>query len=208
MDLEKNPSIAARLCRESHTELSRQVSGLDDEIMRQSSRLPSWTVGHVLTHLARNADAHSRRLAGAINGEDVPKYANGPEQRRQEIEDGARRTAAEILADLESSNRQLDVLLEQCEREGWPNADFMGGDHYGAGGCPAHRLREVQMHLVDLGLGYTPSQWPKDYVEWDLDNLLASVPERLASSKARTELVAWLAGRSPLNEDFALEPWG
>lgn len=208
MDLEKNPSIAARLCRESHTELSRQVSGLDDEIMRQSSRLPSWTVGHVLTHLARNADAHSRRLAGAINGEDVPKYANGPEQRRQGIEDGARRTAAEILADLESSNRQLDVLLEQCEREGWPNADFMGGGHYGAGGCPAHRLREVQMHLVDLGLGYTPSQWPKDYVEWDLDNLLASVPERLASSKARTELVAWLAGRSPLNEDFALEPWG
>ena len=208
MDLEKNPSIAARLCRESHTELSRQVSGLDDEIMRQSSRLPSWTVGHVLTHLARNADAHSRRLAGAINGEDVPKYANGPEQRRQEIEDGARRTAAEILADLESSNRQLDVLLEQCEREGWPNADFMGGGHYGAGGCPAHCLREVQMHLVDLGLGYTPSQWPKDYVEWELDNLLASVPERLASSKARTELVAWLAGRSPLNEDFALEPWG
>jgi len=208
VDLEKNPSIAARLCRESHAELSRQVSGLDDEIMCKNSRLPGWTVGHVLTHLARNADAHSRRLAGALNGEDVPKYANGPEQRRQEIEDGARRTAAEILADLESSNRQLDMLLEQCEQERWPNADFVGGGHYGAGGCPAHRLREVQMHLVDLGLGYTPSRWPKEYVEWDLDNLLASVPERLASSKARTELVAWLAGRSPLNEDFALEPWG
>lgn len=208
MDLEKNPSLAARLCKEAHTELSRQVAGLNDETMRKNRKLPGWTVGHVLTHLARNADAHSRRLAGALNGEDVPKYANGPEQRRQEIEDGAQESAADILADLESSNRQLDILLEQCEREGWPNADFMGGGHYGAGGCPAHRLREVQMHLVDLGLGYTPSQWPNENVEWDLHNLLASVPVRLASSRARTELVAWLAGRSPLNEDFALEPWG
>jgi len=208
VDLEKNPSLAARLCREAHAELSRQVAGISDEIIRQKSRLPDWTVGHVLTHLARNADAHSRRLAGALNGEDVPKYANGPEQRRQEIEDGAKSSATEILADLEASVLRLDGLLEQCEQERSPNAEFMGGGHYGAGGCPAHRLREVQMHLVDLGLGYTPSQWPKEYVEWDLHNLLASVPERLASSQARAELVAWLAGRSTLSDDFALEPWG
>lgn len=82
----------------------------------------------------------------------------------------------------------------------------MGGGHYGVGGCPAHRLREVQMHLVDLGLGYSPSQWPEEYATWDLGNLLATVPERLASSEARTELVAWLAGRGSLGKEFTLGP--
>lgn len=208
MDLEKKPSIAARLCIESHAELLQHVAGLSDETMRQDSKLPGWSIGHVLTHLARNADAHARRLDGALAGEDVPKYANGPEQRRQEIEDGAKNSASEILTDLESSIRRLDGILEQSEQAQWPNADFMGGGHYGVGGCPAHRLREVQMHLVDLGLGYTPSSWPDEYAAWDLENLLASVPERLASTQARTELVAWLAGRAPLREDFALKPWG
>lgn len=208
MDLEKNPSIAARLCLKSHAELLQHVAGLSEAEMRQNSNLPDWTVGHVLTHLARNADAHARRLDGALNGEDVPKYANGPEQRRQEIEDGAKDSAAEILADLEASVRRLDGILEQSEQAGWPNSDFMGGGHYGVGGCPAHRLREVQMHLVDLGLGYTPSQWNEGYVAWDLGNLLATVPERLASPQARVELVAWLAGRGPLGKGFALEPWG
>ncbi|MGP5022878.1 maleylpyruvate isomerase N-terminal domain-containing protein [Glutamicibacter arilaitensis] len=174
--------------------------------MQHDSKLPGWSVGHVLTHLARNADAHARRLEGALNGEDVPKYANGAEQRRQEIEVGARNAASEILADLESSVRRLDGLLEQSEQAHWPNVGFMGGGHYGVGGCPAHRLREVQMHLVDLGLGYSPSQWPEEYATWDLDNLLATVPERLASSVARTMMVVWLAVRGPSGEEFTLGP--
>ncbi|MGP9649300.1 maleylpyruvate isomerase N-terminal domain-containing protein [Glutamicibacter sp. AOP38-B1-38] len=174
--------------------------------MQHDSKLTGWSVGHVLTHLARNADAHARRLEGALKGEDVPKYVNGAEQRRQEIEHGARNAVSEILADLESSVRRLDGFLEQSEQAHWPNVGFMGGGHYGVDGCPAHRLREVQMHLVDLGLGYSPSQWPEEYATWDLDNLLATVPERLASSDARTELVAWLAGRGPRGEEFTLGP--
>ncbi|WP_159614467.1 maleylpyruvate isomerase N-terminal domain-containing protein [Glutamicibacter sp. JC586] len=208
MDLEKNPSLAAQLCLESHKELLEHLAGLSDVSMQRDSKLPGWSVGHVLTHLARNADAHARRLEGALNGEDLPKYANGAEQRRQEIEDGARNSASEILADLEVSIHRLDRLLEQSEQAEWPNADFMGGGHYGVGGCPAHRLREVQMHLVDLGLGYSPSQWPDEYAAWDLGNLLATVPERLASVEARTELIAWLAGRGPLSKGFTLDPWG
>lgn len=208
MDLEKNPSIAARLCLESHARLLQHVAGLSDEVVRRDSKLPGWTVAHVLTHLARNADAHARRLEGALNGDDVPKYAHGPEQRRLEIEDGAKRPASDILDDLESSLQGLDSILELSQEAGWPNADFMGGGHYGAGACPAHRLREVQMHLVDLGLGYTPSQWPEEYVSWDLGSLLATVPERLENPEARRELVAWLAGRGQLRKNFALQPWG
>lgn len=69
--------------------------------MQHDSKLPGWSVGHVLTHLASNADARARRLEGALKGEDVPNYVNGAEQRRQEIEDGARNATSEILADFE-----------------------------------------------------------------------------------------------------------
>ena len=34
----------------------RGLAGLDDAGARSASLLPGWTVGHVLTHLARNAD--------------------------------------------------------------------------------------------------------------------------------------------------------
>jgi maleylpyruvate isomerase len=34
----------------------------------EPSRLPDWTVGHVLTHLARNADSMVRVLAAAERG--------------------------------------------------------------------------------------------------------------------------------------------
>lgn len=46
-----------------------------------------------------------------------------------------------------------------------------------------HRLREVEMHHVDLGLGYTLLDWPQEYLAWDLPVLLASVPDRLVARR-------------------------
>lgn len=103
MNLESDPERASQLCREAQSRLVRRVAQLTDECVRAPSLLPNWTVGHVLTHLARNADAHARRLSGALRGLDVPKYESGQEQRRREIEDGATRSSGEIIADLNAS---------------------------------------------------------------------------------------------------------
>ena len=43
-----------------------------DSWARQPSLLPGWTRGHVLSHLARNADAMVRTLAGTARGEQHP----------------------------------------------------------------------------------------------------------------------------------------
>lgn len=185
----------------------QRVARLTDTDARQSSLLPGWTVGHVLTHLARNADAHSRRLTGALNGEDLPKYQSGQEQRRREIAEGAGRSAGEILADLGASMSSLEAVFATCAAAGWPNGHFLGGGDYGVAGCPAHRLREVEMHHVDLGLGYTSLDWPDEYVAWDLPVLLASVPERLGTPGKQRSLMAWLAGRAPLDAGTTLAPW-
>ena len=206
-DLERDPQRASELCRAAHARLNARVDGLDDDQVHAASRLPGWTVGHVLTHLARNADAHARRLGGALRGVDVPKYAHGPDQRRREIEDGTRRRAAEIVADLQASVQRLEDVVDRSSAAGWPNGHLLGGGDYGVTGCPAHRLREVEVHHVDLGLGYTPADWAAEYVAWDLPVLLSTVPDRLASDDDRRAFTAWLAGRGPLDPLTTLTPW-
>jgi maleylpyruvate isomerase len=208
VDLEKDPDRAAELCRDAYQRLTEPLSRLTDEDVTRPSRLPDWSVAHVLTHLARNADAHARRLQGALAAQNVPKYPGGSEQRTREIEEGARRPAAEIVADLEASQARLDDLFTQAAAAGWPNPQGPDDDSYGPRGAAAHRLREIEMHHVDLGLGYTPQSWSDDYVAWDLDVVLRTVPDRLADPQQRRDLVAWLAGRGPMPSGLTLAPWG
>lgn len=207
LDLEADPTTAARLCVEAQERLMVTVSDLDDATVAAPSRLPGWHVGHVLSHLARNADAHGRRIRGALQGEDVAKYSGPPGQREAEISVGASRPAAELIADLAASQADLAGLFAEAESAGWPNAHFTGGGSYGVAASPAHRLREVEMHHVDLGLGYTSRDWPAEYVEWDLDVLLGTVPGRLSSDDRRS-FMAWLAGRAALTRVPHLRAWG
>src|SRR5438477_11561367 len=59
---------------------------------------PGWTRGHVLTHIARNADGISDTLAGALRGEIVLRYPDGPEGRAAAIDSGAGRPFAALVA--------------------------------------------------------------------------------------------------------------
>jgi len=207
VDLDADPGQAIGLCRAAHARLMATVAGLTDEQVRSPSTLPGWTIGHVLTHLARNADGHSRRLGGALRGVDVPRYPGGSAQRDSEIEAGARRPAAEIIADLVASQDRLERAWEASAAAGWPHPELRGDDHWPTTASPVRRLREVEMHHLDLGVGYEPSEWPEDYVAWELPRLLATVPSRLQRSTDARALVAWLSGRGPVPAAILLDPW-
>ncbi|MEU8615746.1 maleylpyruvate isomerase N-terminal domain-containing protein, partial [Actinoplanes sp. NPDC048791] len=56
--------------------LIRTAEGLEDSAMSAPSALPGWTVGHVLTHVARNADAYTNLLTWARTGVETPAYAS------------------------------------------------------------------------------------------------------------------------------------
>ena len=84
---------------------------------RQPSLLPGWTRGHVLSHLARNADAMVRALAGAARGDRIPMY-DGEDARAAEIQAGAGRPAAELAADVTESADRLEDTWSRLDRRG------------------------------------------------------------------------------------------
>jgi maleylpyruvate isomerase len=204
MDLETSQAIA--LCAQAHQRLLQQISGLTDEQVRQPSRLPDWTVGHVLTHLARNAEGHALRLEGALLGEEVARYPGGGVQRDKDSEEGAGRSAAALIEDVALTNARIEEVWQRSEEAGWPNTQLFGADRWPITASPSRRLREVEIHHVDLGLGYEASSWSDEYAAWELSMCLKDLPSRLDGAQTR-KVVLWLTGRtSPAGIDLA--SWG
>ncbi|HTX00730.1 MAG TPA: maleylpyruvate isomerase N-terminal domain-containing protein [Acidimicrobiales bacterium] len=206
-DLEQDTTAAVALCRGAHQRLIARVEPLGDEQVRAPSRLPGWSVGHVLTHLARNAEGMSRRLEAALRGEDLPRYPGGPAQRDGDIASGAARSAGELAADVAGTARRLEEVWAESAAAGWPHAELLADDTWPTTASPSRRLREVEVHHVDLRLGYEPADWPEGYVEWDLPVVLASLPARIPDPGSRRDLLAWLTGRRPDLAPMRLEPW-
>jgi maleylpyruvate isomerase len=117
-----------------------------------------WTRGHVLTHIARNADGMSETLAGALRGEIVERYPGGWERRNADISAGAGRPFAALVADVRDSAERLDRMFGAiADADGWELPTEKGSR---ADSWPLRRWREVEIHRVDLDAGYTPDRWP------------------------------------------------
>ena len=136
--------------------LIRTAETLDDDAVRAPSALPGWNVGHVLTHVARNADAYTNLLTWARTGVETPAYAT-PTARADGIDDGADRPVAEQIADLREAHERFADAAAAMPAEAW--TFFLTPTGASAAAVPWARLREVEVHHVDLGRGYTPEDW-------------------------------------------------
>ena len=177
----------------SHARLTQTASAGHD--VRSPSNLPGWSRGHVLTHLARNADSIVYRLEAMTRGELVPQYEGGAEGRAAAIEEGAARPADEIVAELVAACDRLDALFLELPDQVWSTQVLAG---IGTKQVPATRLvlarwREVEIHHVDLGLGYAAEHWPLALVERILPDVLHDLPARTDAA----QLLAWATGRGP-----------
>ncbi|HWE55201.1 MAG TPA: maleylpyruvate isomerase N-terminal domain-containing protein [Acidimicrobiales bacterium] len=206
-DEQDGAGAGVELAVAAHARLAGAVDRIDDATARRPSRLPGWTVGHVVTHLARNADGHVRRLEGALEGRDLARYPGGDEERNRDIESGAGRPAAEMAADLTTAQQRLEDVWRRHQDAGWPHRELLGNDHWTITESPWRRLREVEMHHVDMGLGYEPSDWPAAYVARDLPLLLATAAARTGAAE-QAAVLAWLAGRGERPAHWSLAPWG
>src|SRR4051794_2985006 len=94
------------------------VEGFSDDDVRQPSLLPGWTRGHLLTHLARGAEALGNLLDWARTGVPRQAYAS-QEARNAAIEAGAGRSAAELLADITATAGAFATAAASVPAEGW-----------------------------------------------------------------------------------------
>lgn len=194
-------------CAQAHRALSATLGRVDDDAVRAPSRLPGWSVGHLLTHLARNADGHTRILEGAMRGEHLQQYAGGVESRNADIEAGAGRSAQELAEDVADSCARLERVWAAMTPGAWDGHGVAGDEVRPCRQLPFFRWREVEMHHVDLGLGYEPSDWPEGYVEIELQAALRHLPGRLADNAARAGLLGWLTGRAGQPAGLEIRPW-
>jgi maleylpyruvate isomerase len=136
--------------------LLRTAEGLDPLVVSQPSALPGWTAGHVLTHVARNADAYTNLLTWARTGVETPAYAS-PQARTEGIEEGAVRPLREQVVDIRDSHERFADAAAAMTAEAW--TFFLEPTGQSAAAIPWARLREVEVHHVDLAAGYGPGEW-------------------------------------------------
>jgi len=208
---------------EAHRRLGDAVAEIDDQTIRHPSRLPGWTVGHVLAHLARNADSHVRLLEAGERGEVADQYDGGAVGRSAEIDRDALLPAADLVADLIAASEALERCWAATTATGWAGEGRSLAGLVPLVDLPFRRWREAVVHHTDLGLGLEPDlgpdlgpdQWPATYVRLELARM-----ERLWASRrpmGLTDLptaalavppahrVAWLLGRADID---GLEPAG
>ncbi len=208
----------------THDRLRTTLEGLSDEDVRARSRLPGWTRGHVLAHLAGFGGAAERQVLRAVAGQDPGDFYDGGRPGRDAaIEAAAGAPAVELVAGVTAVVDRMEGLL-----------DLLDSDHLRlptayADGLPVEALvlawwREFSIHLTDLDLGAEHTLWGPQLREHLVGFLSPRVPAGLQLALEPTDvdeprrvgqgslvrvrgtandLVAWLAGREPLGPVLA-----
>jgi maleylpyruvate isomerase len=224
-------------CRAAQARLANLATLLSDEDARRPSLLDGWTIGHLLTHLARNADSHTGMVVAARHGQVVPQYAGGPEERARAIEAGWNRPASALADDLREAQARLAAAWAALDAESW--ATGCGLRRQGPttlADLVFYRWQEVEIHLADLGLadvgGPTWDDLSDGYVDLEWANTLNALPPRLPAGislllvpgdrpsravgpgserqvvRAPTRrILRWLLGRGGERSWPALGPW-
>jgi maleylpyruvate isomerase len=195
------------------------VANLSNEDIAADSLLPDWSRGHVLSPLSNNARGLSNLIEWALTGVQKDMYVS-VEQRAIDIENDAKRSGHEIVADFLEQSKIFASNLDRLMAGPLLSEEVVLGN-----GSRVHpyeittlRERELLVHLVDLGLDYRANDWTFDFSIKTLKSVSAGkrkerVSFRLLIAGDHTwtgdqngmvdifgtpqSLAAWLMGREP-----------
>jgi maleylpyruvate isomerase len=162
------PQHTADLLGDAAQRLTRTVDGLHDDGWSAPSLLPSWTRAHVVAHLALNAEGMARALRGVVahDGEHEPRTMyDSDEQRDADIAQLATADPSELRDRLLAGTTELNDAMAWVPASGWEGRveRTPGGRSMPTAALPGMRLREVEIHHVDLDAGYSRSEWSLDF---------------------------------------------
>ncbi|MGH3838561.1 MAG: maleylpyruvate isomerase family mycothiol-dependent enzyme [Pseudonocardiaceae bacterium] len=220
------PDTALAWAADGQTLFEQAVAECSD--LRGPSRLPGWTRGHVVTHVARNAEGLVRLLAWARTGIETPMYPS-MQARAADIEAGAGRPQAEQLDDLCSTAAAFAAAAQELSPKHWEATVGTRHGRFPASTVPWMRVREVWLHLVDLNVGIELDVLPgdiatalvRDVAGWMGTRVPVRIEVRIPGGEPVTfgpttsapvpvsgpmqELAGWLTGRSHGDRLFAPE---
>jgi maleylpyruvate isomerase len=231
------PTDWIRGCTEAHRRLEAATALVADNVARRPSALEGWSVGHVLNHLARNADSHVGVFDAAERGQVGAQYPGGPDERARLIEQGSNEAAAILAENLRAANGRLEAAWAATHEPVW--ASGLGLWTSGSASLAEfvfRRWREVEIHAIDLGLadigGPDWSSTTDDYLaletEMTLRGLRARLPGKIAVHIIPDEtpsyvigsdlkpvtvrgpargILKWLTGRGGEPDWPRLQPW-
>ncbi|KAA0931643.1 maleylpyruvate isomerase family mycothiol-dependent enzyme [Streptomyces apricus] len=175
--------------RDATERLLSAAAQLHNADVTEPSRLPGWSRGHVLAHLARNADA----LVNVLEGR--PMYVSA-DARDADIERDAPRPLETQLADVRDSAARF--LAAGAAPADWSRTvELRNGVTDAASQVPFRRWAEVELHHVDLGIGYELEDLPEEFTRRETDFLadrFAGHPE-VPPTRLTDGTRAWRTGR-------------
>jgi maleylpyruvate isomerase len=186
------PTVTLETITEAHQCLNEFVSSLSDEQLRSPSRLPGWTVGHVVAHVALNARAFERAARSAMASSPSTMY-DSVDSRNADIERHSTLTTTEATLLVSAACAAMEAvwgeLFTGVDSGTFP-ASILDTQTATASGHPEfeinqimlRRLREVEVHSIDCGIRTRSiDSWSSSFVDADIVSQFATVPRRTST---------------------------
>jgi maleylpyruvate isomerase len=180
----QRPSADLEALRGATRRFLLSVERLSDDDVHGRSRLPDWNRAEVVTHVARNADGIRGMVEGATRNEVVAMYPGGLEQRADGIAAGRNERASVLLADVRRASDNLAESFGKLPDDAWDRVG-MASVQRTMRELPWVRWREVEMHHLDLDVGYDASDWPVPFVSSALREIFSTFPQRRSPQRPR-----------------------
>lgn len=222
MDAAASRALDAQVagCAAAHQRLLAALESITDDQCRAPSLLEGWTRGHVLSHLARNAESHTRLFAAATRGEEAEQYPGGRSTRVSEIEAGAHQSAKALATDVRVTIYALEAAWASATDVTWSGygvKSHSDGSRVSISDLVLLRWCETEIHHADLDIGYTWRDWDPLFVRYDLDRRvmgwkarkpmgLTTLPDAV-QRLSPNERLAWLYNRTTIDGVPSVEPY-
>lgn len=179
------PADALAWAAEGGDVFNQALAGVDDDAFGAPGTLPGWTTGHVVAHVAYNAQALQRLVHWARTGEKTPMYASF-DARNAEIDRGSTLPPAELRSLARDTDAALRADLAGLPVTAWTAEVVTAqGRTVPASEVPWMRTREAWIHAVDLGTGVGFDRFPAHMV----DRLLTELAGQRAAAGRGPALV-------------------
>ena len=158
---------------EAGQRLVRSVDGLTGDEWAAPSLLPGWSRAHVVAHLALNAEGLGGVLRGEAERSPAPMYES-QESRNDDIEELAGADHAELRERLLAGTVSFPEAVQGLPADLWEGRfeRTRGGPTLPLRAAPLMRVREIEIHHVDLDVGYSPDAWPPGFAEELVDGMV------------------------------------